>query len=141
MRSVVLMVVAVLIAGALFGMGWHLGHTRRAIDEQYIQPVLDKRLEDAAHAVETLHCLDSGKTNAIRDSQQTVMVLSLLHMESLLPYADARSRALGNQLLTEIARFRAQGAPSFTGRLSNFDEQTLQRFEALLKRASEEQTK
>jgi hypothetical protein len=141
MRKLTFLAGALVLAGALFGAGWHFDHLRRAIHVQYIEPVTDKRLEDAAHAVQILHCLDSGNTNAIRDSQQLVMVLSLLHVDSLLPYSDSRSRALANELLREIAKSRAQGAPSFTGQLSNLSEPTLQQFGTLLKRASENQNK
>jgi len=141
MKSLAFTLCVILIAAGLFGSGWYLGHGRRAIDENQTMPVIDRRIEEAGIAAKLLHDLDTGKTNEIRWLFQGQMLMAVTHVDSLSEMSDARSRELAGGVAAQIAKYRAEGSPSFTGKLGNWSDESIARFEAALKRASEEHKK
>jgi len=141
MKTIAFSLCVMLIAAALFGSGWYLGHGRRAIDESQTMPVIDRRIEEAGVAAKLLHDLDTGKTNEIRWLFQGQMLMAVTHVDSLSEMSDARSRELARGIAAQIAKYRAEGSPSFTGKLGNWSDESIARFEAALKRASEEHKK
>src|SRR5436190_23775934 len=141
MKHLALSFCVILIAAGLFGAGWHLGHGRRYIDETQTMPVIDRRIEEAGIAAKLLHDLDIGNTNDIRWLFQGQMLIALTHVGSLSEMSDARSRELARGVAAQIAKYRAEGSPSFTGKLGNWSDDSMARFEAILRRASQETTK
>jgi hypothetical protein len=141
MKTLAFSLCVILFSAALFGSGWYLGHSRRAIDETLTMPVIDTRIEEAGIAAKLLHDLDTGNTNEIRWLFQGQMLMALTHVDSLSDMADARSRELARGVAAQIAKYRTEGSPSFTGNLGNWTDDSIARFEAVLKRASQETTK
>src|ERR1043166_241682 len=138
MKTLAFSFCVILIAAALFVSGWQLGHRRRAIDESQTMPVIDKRIEEAGIAAKLLHDLDNGNTNEIRWLFQGQMLMALTHVDSLSDMSDARSRELARGVAAQIAKYRAEGSPSFTGKLGSWSDDSIARFEAILRRASQE---
>ena len=141
MKTLAFSLCVILIAAALFASGWQLGHRRRAIDESQTMPVIDRRIEEAGIAAKLLHDLDNGNTNEIRWLFQGQLLMAVMHVDALSDMSDARSRKLAADIGAQIAKYRAEGSPSFTGKLGNWSEDTIAKFETILKRASEEHKK
>lgn len=141
MKRLTFSLCVILIAAALFGSGWYFGHGRRAIDESYTMPVIDTRLQEAGVAAKLLHDLDTGHTNEIRWLFQGQMLMALTHVDALSDVSDVRSRELARGIAAQIAQYRAEGSPSFTGKLGNWSDDSIARFEAILSRASQETKK
>ena len=141
MKRLTFILCVILIGGTLVGAGWYLGHSRRATDEAYTKPVIDKRIEDAVIAAKLLHDLDTGNTNEIRSLLQFQIIVAVTHLDYLSEMTDARSRELAGNVVAQIAKYRAEGSPSFTGDLGNWTGNSIAGFEAALKRLSAERKK
>ena len=141
MKTILLILGTLILAAVLVAIGWRFGRDRRAMDELYVESVLEKRIGEGEVAVSMLHSLDAGDLNSVRGQLQWKVVMSVMTVNALSPYADTKSRQLARNLFAQITKYRAEGSPSFTNKLGNWSDDTIARFEAVLQRASQEQAK
>jgi hypothetical protein len=143
MKQLALLFSILLIPTAFFYFGQHCGPSSLDSDDALIRPTIDRRLQELSNAANLLHLLDTdtSDTNKLRARLQSQMFLALLDVDSLSGASDANQRDLAHCLTKQIAKYRAEGCPSFIGHLANWSDDSVAQFEALLKRATAEPAK
>ena len=136
MQKLVFILVIVAVAGGLVITGWHFGSQRGAKDALYAESVLEKGIGDAEATAEMLHELDAGDTNAVRRVLQSKLVMCVMTVDSLSPYGDTKDQQLAQSLFATVAKYRAEGSPSFAGDLGGWSTDSLARLDVILKKAS-----
>jgi hypothetical protein len=117
MKKFLLASLVLAFAGGLIALGWHLGQERRTGAEHAARSLLEMRLAQGDGAVYMLHQLDVGQTNALRSALQTQVYASVVVVDGLYPYADRDTQERCRDFLKELAKQRADKAPSLVGNM------------------------
>jgi hypothetical protein len=108
MKILAVILFVVILASALFAVGWRLGYRQKADIAVYAVPLFDRRLGDAASKAEILHLMDLGHYSDARSLVKVQFNLDILELDSLERDADIRRQEFARRICAKIVAYRSE---------------------------------
>jgi len=141
MRKLAVILISIVAAALLVAVGWVVGFQQRFLTESFAVPTVDKQITETAMTFSMLQQLDSGD---IQDAKQMLGIQldgSILTIDSLMDYTDARTRDLARKVFIRIGEYRSKHPNNYTGSLAKTDTEVDAKVASILQKAKQQQAK